>query len=246
MRRELCIALVFGLAACPAPADNTPVVHVIPGKAGVWGAIFAPGGDDASAARPARAHVMQNGEQLAGPNAIGRPGDILLENDQVVFVIDQLGSSSGFAESGGNIVDAADAKLRKDELGQILTYFGTFPRQGVYDKLETGASADASAWVQVKGHELREPRLDVTTRYTLHADGRALLLETTLKNSGSERVDLGSLGDAIEWGGAEKIAPGKPRGFDGPSSGPYVAGIGRFVSYACTSVDGSIEATSGA
>jgi hypothetical protein len=246
MRRELCVALILGLAACPAPVDNTPLVHVIPGKAGVWGAIFASAGNDASAARPARARVMQSGEQLAGLNAIGRPGDVLLENDQVVFVIDQLGSSSGFAESGGNIVDAADARLRKDELGQILTYFGTFPRQGVYDALETGASADASAWVQVKGHELREPHLDVTTRYTLHADGRALLLETTLKNSGSERIDLGSVGDAIEWGGAEKIAPGKPRGFDGPSSGPYVAGVGRFVSYACTSVDGSIEALSGA
>jgi hypothetical protein len=173
MRVELCAVLLLGLAACPASTDNTPLVHVIPGKAGVWGAIFAPAGEDASAPRAARAHVMQNGEQLAGPNAIGRPGDILLENDQVVFVVDQLGSSSGFAESGGNVVDAADAKLRKDELGQLFTYFGTFPRQGVYDALETGASADASAWVQVKGHELREPHLDVTTRYTLHADGRA-------------------------------------------------------------------------
>jgi hypothetical protein len=246
MRVELCAVLLLGLAACPASTDNTPLVHVIPGKAGVWGAIFAPAGEDASAPRAARAHVMQNGEQLAGPNAIGRPGDILLENDQVVFVVDQLGSSSGFAESGGNVVDAADAKLRKDELGQLFTYFGTFPRQGVYDALETGASADASAWVQVKGHELREPHLDVTTRYTLHADGRALLLETTLKNTGSERIDLASVGDAIEWGGAEKVAPGKPRGFDGTSSGPYVGGVGRFVSYACTSVDGSIEALSGA
>jgi hypothetical protein len=245
MRRQLPVVILLGLAACPGPADSTPQVHVIPGKAGVWGAIFAPTVEDASAPKPARIHVMQSGEQLAGPNAIGRPGDLVLENDYVVFVIDQLGSSSGFAESGGNIVDAADAKLRKDELGQMLTYFGVFPRQGVYDTLTTGTSPDASAWVQASGHELREPRLEVTTRYTLHSSDRGLLLATTLRNTGAEPIELASVGDAIEWGGAEKIAPGKPRGFDGTSSGPYVAGVGRFVSYAATSVDGSIEALSG-
>jgi hypothetical protein len=245
-RRAVASALLLWLAACPAPSDTTPQVHVIPGKAGVWGAIFAPSREDASTAGAARAHVMREGEQLGGPNAVGRVGDILLENDQVVFVIDQLGSSAGFAESGGNLVDAADAKTRKDELGELLTYFGTFPRQGVYDTLATGASSDASAWVQVSGHELREPRLEVTTRYTLHPDGRSLLLETTLKNGGTTHVDLPSVGDAIEWGGAEKVAPGKPRGFDGTSNGPYVGGVGRFVSYASTSVDGSIQAVSGA
>lgn len=238
--------LLLGCAACPGPADTTPQVHVIPGKAGVWGAIFAPPHVDASAERPARVHVMQSGEQLAGPSAIGRPGDLLLENDQVVFVVDQLGSGSGFAESGGNIVDAADAKSRKDELGQLFTYFGTFPRQGVYDTLTSGTSPDASAWIEVRGHELRDSALEVTTRYTLHADGRALLLETTLNNTAAERIDLPSLGDAIEWGGAEKIAPGKPRGFDGASSGPYLGGVGRFVSYASTSVEGAIDGVSGA
>ena len=33
---------------------------------------------------------------------------------------------------------------------------------------------------------------------------------------------------SIQWGGAEKVAPGKAKGFKGPSSGPYVGGVGRF------------------
>ena len=57
---------------------------------------------------------MQATDVLGGPNAIGRAGDVLLENDEVAFVISQISGAAGFAESGGNLVDAADAKLRKD------------------------------------------------------------------------------------------------------------------------------------
>jgi hypothetical protein len=193
----------------------------------------------------ARAHVMKNGEQLGGPNAIGRPGDLLLENAEVVFVIDQLGSEDGFAESGGNLVDAADARARKDELGEMFTYFGVFPRQGVYDTLSSGDASDGTAWVEAKGRELYETGLVITTRYTLHPPDRALLIETTVENSSGAPIDLPSLGDAIQWGGVEKIAPGKARGFKGPSSGPYVGGVGRFASYAVTSTGGAVDATSG-
>src|SRR3984885_11188362 len=121
------IALLTG-AACGAPRDVTPLIRVDPKAAGrlAWVPRRAPSERTAGAAR---VHAMTAGEELGGPNAIGRPGDLMLENDEVVFVVDQLGSSWGFAESGGNVVDAADAKLRKDELGQLFTYFGTFPRQ---------------------------------------------------------------------------------------------------------------------
>src|SRR5205085_4838482 len=91
---------------------------------------------------PARVHVMRPGEELGGPNAIGQPGDLLLENDEVAFVVDRLAASAGFAESGGNVVDAADARLRKDELGQQVTYFGVFPRQAIYSKLRSGTTED--------------------------------------------------------------------------------------------------------
>lgn len=245
MRRILlCIAL-FAVAACPAPADVTPMIHVDPRAAGRLDWIASKRQEKQASAAPARVHVMKEGEQLGGPNAVGRPGDLVLENDEVVFVVDQLGSSAGFAESGGNLVDAADARARKDELGQMFTYFGTFPRQGVYDTLASGTGPGGSVWVEAKGRELYEAKLAVTTRYTLAAPDRALLVETTIENTGDAPLELPSVGDAVQWGGAEKVAPGKARGFKGPSSGPYVGGVGRFTSYAMTSTEGDVEAVSG-
>ena len=85
---------------------------------------------------------MNPGQELGGPNATGRPGDWVLQNREVVLVFDQLGSSAGFAESGGNLIDAADAKDRKDELGQVFTYFGTFPRQAVYELVASHVEDD--------------------------------------------------------------------------------------------------------
>ncbi len=241
MRRPLLLALGLGLSACPAHRDATPLIAVH-AHGGIWEAML---GDGPTGGAHARVHVMKDGEQLGGPSALGRPGDLILENDEVVFVIDQLGSSLGFAESGGNVVDAADARARKDELGQMFTYFGTFPRQGVYDSISSGTSPDGSAWVEARGHELFEPKLAVSTRYTLRAPDRALLVETTLVNAGAAAVELPSVGDAIQWGGAEKVAPGMQNGFRGPSSGPYVGGVGRFVSYAMTSTDGTVDGVSG-
>jgi hypothetical protein len=241
-----CFVLVAG-ASCPAPRDVTPPIRVMPAAAGRWIGLLGDASNDAGAGAPksARVHVMKDSERLGGPNAAGRPGDLILENDEVVFVIDQLGLSNGFAESGGNIIDAADASIRKDELGQLFTFFGTFPRQAVYDALSSGVSADGRAWVAATGRELHEPQLVVTTRYTLGPLDRGMLLETSVENIGNAVIEFAGLGDVVQWGGAEKVAPGMPRGFRGASSGPYIGGVGRFTSYAITSTDGQIDGTSG-
>jgi hypothetical protein len=247
MRRALVLTgcLVSLGAACPAPRDTTPPIRVAPRAAGRFASFMGQRPAGAPAAKAARVHVMVDGEQLGGPNAIGCPGDLVLENGEVVFVIDRLGSSAGFAETGGDVVDAADASVRKDELGQQFTYFGTFPRQGVYDALSSGTSPDGSAWVEARGRELYESNLLVTTRYTLQPPDRALLIETTVENAGAVPIDSLSLGDVIQWGGTEKIAPGMPRDFKGSSSGPYLGGVGRFTSYAITSTEGAIDGVSG-
>ena len=193
---------------------------------------------------PARVHPLVAGSELGGPNATGKPGDWVLENDEVVFVIDALGGGAGFAESGGNLIDAADARTRKDELGQVFTYFGAFPRQAVYTRIETRMEADGTAVVVCRGVEIRDSALAVETEWRLAAGDRALLISTTVTNKGSAAATLG-LGDVINWGGTEKVAPGKPPGFRGPSTGPYIGGVGRSASYALTSTDGDIAATSG-
>jgi hypothetical protein len=248
VRRGLLLASLL-VVACGAPADVTPLLPVNQHAAArallLMGGGGGPSADAAPTARSARVHVMKDGEQLGGPNAVGRPGDLVLENDEVVFVVDQLGSSAGFAESGGNLVDAADAHGRKDELGQVFSYFGTFPRQGVYESLKSGTDKDGAAWVEARGHELYESKLAVVTRYVLHPPDRALLVTTTLENTGDSLVTLPSVGDAVQWGGAEKFAPGKERGFKGPSNGAFVGAVGRFASYAITSTEGKVEAVSG-
>jgi hypothetical protein len=68
----------------------------------------------------------------------------------------------------------------------------------------------------------------------------------TADAGGDTRVSL-SLGDAIQWGAAQPFAPDRGLAFEGRSSGPYLAGIGRVVSYGITSTSGAIVAdTAGA
>ncbi len=248
MQRIAFALLLASLAACPTPREGDPQIPVSPNAPGRINLIGSRAGKTVkSSSARARAHPMDASpaSRLGGPNATGKPGDWVLENDEVVFVIDALGGGGGFAESGGNLVDAADARTRKDELGQMFTYFGVFPRQAVYGKMTGREEADGSAVVEVRGIELWEPALSIVTEYRLASADRALLVKTTLENGSDKEIVVPGFGDAIVWGGTEKVAPGKAVGFKGPSTGPYIGGFGRFTSYALTSTEGEISAISG-
>jgi len=246
----LCLSAVMGSAVastgCPKKTDPTPQIKVSEGAANRINLIPSKSNrKQANATSKARVHPLARGAELGGPNATGKAGDWVLENDEVIFVIDALGGGGGFAESGGNLIDAADAKAKKDELGQLFTYFGTFPRQGVYTSIDAHVEADGTGVVEARGKELYDASIDVVTQYRLAGADRAVLLRTTLTNRGTANVTGLGLGDAIQWGGTEKLAPGKALGFKGPSKGPFIGGVGRFVSYGITSTEGEIEAISG-
>jgi hypothetical protein len=244
-------------SACKPPSQEGGV-NVIKGAGDRFGMLcrFRRGGEQsdkemcdpgAEKVPPASVRRIASGDnRIGGPLAIGREGDYVLENAEVAFVINQLGRGFGFSESGGNIIDAADARARSDELGSLFTYFGEFPRQALYEGLRFGAEKDGTAWIEVKGRELYEEKLIVTTRYTLGPLDRAVVIATSLENRGVKPIGPIDLGDAVQWGAAEKLAPGKAPGFRGDYTGAYLGGVGRSVAYLLAPVkDGEVFAKNG-
>lgn len=256
---SLC-ALALASATCAPPVQGGSVV-VSSGaveRLGMlcrWGRGGAEQGDlcprDGSAAQPARVRrITGPADALSGPLAAGRPGDYVLENDAIAVVVDQLGPGAGLAESGGNLIDAADARARRDELGQIVTRLGAPPRQVIYRDITTGGGEDGAAWIEargeVRGRDLAGGALSVTTRYTLRPGDRAVMITTSLQNDGDRPVEALDLGDVVHWGAAGHVAPGMAPGLRGEIEAPYLAGVGTGVAYALAPVDGAtVRARSG-
>ncbi|MEE2645226.1 MAG: CehA/McbA family metallohydrolase [Myxococcota bacterium] len=61
--------------------------------------------DDANSWVSAR-RVMNRGDLIGGPSALGEVGDFLLENEKVRFIIQDKGFSRGFGVYGGSLIDA--------------------------------------------------------------------------------------------------------------------------------------------
>lgn len=243
MQRATLAGLLLVLTACPAPADVTPIIHVDPRAAQRLGWFGSKQASREPAAPPqAHVHALAEGQQLHGPSPTGRAGDLVLENAEVVFVVAQAGTDGGAAQDAGCIVDAADATARQDELGTVCAYVGGFPAEHLYESVSAGTELDGSAWIEARGDRLAGGKLALTTRYTLHGPNRAVLVETWLENLGDAPLEITSLGDAVSWGNAEAVAPGKPRSFQGEVHAAYVGGVGHFASYALTSTEGSVEA----
>jgi hypothetical protein len=186
---------------------------------------------------PARARrIASAADALRGPLAAGREGDLLLENAEIVVVIRAAGGGAaggeaeGAAEGAGSLIDAAEVRSRRDELGHVIARLGP-SRRAVYDAIASGAEQDGTAWVEASGRDAQEARLKVTTRYTLGPLDRAVLISTTLENKSDAPIGLLELGDAIAWGGALPLAPGKEPGFEGDLRSMYIGGVGASVGY---------------
>ena len=229
-------------AGCAATGDYTPQIHVVDGAAARVFLIPShrpPPAAVAKASAAAHVHAMVAGEELGGPNATGQPGDLVLSNGEVVFVV----AREAAGQAAGSLLDAADARDRKDELEQVVASVGTSAPAVV--SLTTGETADGAAWVEAKGHDARRPDVEVTTRYTLRADERGLLLETVVANHGAEPTEALALGDEIRWGGATRFAPRAPAGSAGSSKGPFVGAVGGLASYGLMPTDGPVDASTG-
>jgi predicted metal-dependent phosphoesterase TrpH len=182
------------------------------------------------AAHRARVHRATRRDELPrGPYAVGRIGDVVLENRFIRAVVDDVRQGGGFALSGGQLVDLATVD-GIDELGQVFNFLGRFPRQLRYRSMRIEELASGEARVVVEGTDPRTPGLEGTTVYSLGPDDRAITLTTTLRNRGTEATDVG-LGDAVQWSGAEHWIPGIGFRLPRQTDEPFVGGLGRHSAY---------------
>jgi hypothetical protein len=197
---------------------------------------------------PARAFVIKSGDQLLqGATADGQIGDYELENGKLAFVIARPDHFLGFADSGGHLIDAGPA-AGHDALKQIVNLSGG-QRQAIYETVET-EQRDGAALVRARGHDSADANLGVITEYRLGAGALALEITTTYHNRGSSALRSFSVGDAIQWGRAERFIP--EEGFTLEAAAPrtlttpegWLIGVAPKVSYAYV-VEGPLKARHG-
>ncbi|HEX6839514.1 MAG TPA: CehA/McbA family metallohydrolase [Polyangia bacterium] len=235
-KKELVAALVAAAAAgclgptLPLPQETTPA--------------GTPAEPAARSTRPARAFaVTRASDLLEGAAAEGRVGDFRLDNDAVAVIISAPGHAFGFAESGGNVIDAAPAGGH-DALGQVYGYLGdTFPRQPVYDRVDV-VDRGATAVVVARGHDSDDPTIAVETEYALAPGTRALRITSTLTNEGKKAIDRFAIGDAVDWGRAERFVPKKGLDASGRVSvdAGWIGGFGEDAAYAYAIAEGPLDA----
>lgn len=187
------------------------------------------------------AMVVTDPTQLVGgPAATGRVGDVVMYNDVIRVVIDAIDHPTGFAQSGGNIVDADRIPGGNDQLAQVFTYLeNAFPRHFVYNKLtitHNGSGGQGSdgqkAEVVVTGVDSRDPSILGVTRYQLEPGQATVKIITDVYNFGPASVRNYEIGDSLQWGLTEHYVPGLGTQVSGrTTTSAWVAGVGEGISY---------------
>jgi len=158
-----------------------------------------------------------------------------MDNGRCAFVIDRVESALGFADSGGEIIDAAPLPLGRDAIKQMFGYLkDEFPRQPIHDHVEVENPGPATAIVVANGHDSGNAKLHLVTRYTLRPGSCALEVTTTVTNQSTVDERGYSVGDAVQWGQAERFAPGFGDAVHGRRAlaGGYLIGYSDGASYA--------------
>jgi len=203
MRIHVVVAVAAALSACgpKGPAPPPTVAKAPPPPA-------------ATNVPSARAFLItREADLLPGTEADGRVGDLRLDNPRCAFIVDRAESALGFADSGGDVIDAAPLGVPggSDSIKQVFGYLDdTFPRQPLYDRVEVidAGGPGRDAVVRSTGRDSMDARLKITTEYRLTPRSCALRLTTTVENTGPELVREYEIGDAVQWGRVERFVPG--------------------------------------
>lgn len=211
----LCLALcAVWWSACPS-------------RAGVQQGSGSQTAHDRHAAPLASAQPLRRADQLPhGPQAQAQLGDLALRNRDTTFVLRRLGFDHQSLDAGGGLIDAS-ARGGLDLLAglhQELVGPEGVARRVLYHQAEPSQEG-GRAWWELQGRDAQPSSLEITTRLTLEPQGRALLLETTLRNQGQEPSAPVTL--AERWRGAQARLWGQeaPRAW-------WVAGQAQGVAYA--------------
>ena len=161
----------------------------------------------AAARRPARAFaITRAGDLLDGIAAEGRLGDYRLDNEAVAVIVSAPDHAFGFADSGGNIIDAAPPAGATRSARSTATSATAF-RASRSTTASRSPSATAPRWCVARGHDSDEPTLAIETEYALAPGARALRLTSTFTNGGDKPLSKLAIGDAVDWGRTERFVP---------------------------------------
>jgi len=199
--RRLCIttaaALVLLLCGCGSQ-ERLPVDRARPP---------APRFD--LAGRSVARRIAYGGDVPEGPGAEGRPGDWLLENAFVRFVIGSIGRGYDGGR-GGNLIDAA-MQGGEDRMRLLVPEVGARARlRPVYTAVSVAEEGGVgmAASVVARGHLPGWPGVRVTTTYRLAPDARMLEVRTRVDNDTDEMLAAVSLGDRLYHGRTSRFVPG--------------------------------------
>lgn len=182
--------------------------------------------------------VAEGGSGLLGADALGAGGDVVLENDRVVAVIDELGEPHLLAPTGGTLLDLGP-RGGFDALNQLSQVAGVLPDDAFhYDSLEIVDERPARVAVIVRGTLDGRRGVKVATRWELRPCEAGVRVRSELYN-GTTETQAFFVSDVSYWGGREPLpfAVASGQGFMQPKLSllDLDASWGRFPFVAATS-----------
>ncbi len=249
------VFLLLSASGCATPGGAVPQIAVSPEAAARSCIIHTCGTPPADLAgvpvrpdAPAYVHVMEarHGEDTANaPDVeLGNPEIRLLVRARVGVPLELL--ALGDADSYRIDVSAAPTLAPRIVVGALVGADGT-ERGLITDRVTMFPAEDGSATVTVFGHDGANAQVHATTTFKLARGDRAVLVSTTIENTGTTPMDAADMQDHVTWAGMRAFVPGATRANAAVDAreftGPYVAAVGDKDSVAFTSTEGEVAAT---
>jgi hypothetical protein len=156
----------------------------------------------------ADAKVLVAGDKVPGGlDALGAIGDVRLQNDRVVAVIDALDHPNYLGPSGGFLLDLAVRDADNDGLNHMFQVTGILPQDAVHYTSGPDILSDAGpgvAAVQFRGALDGFPNARVATRYEIRACEPGIRVRTEIVNLDADPV-LWATSDGFYWSAREVL-----------------------------------------